>query len=223
MMGEVVAHVVRRDENLREPVLLDVVGGLASIVRTRHPAVFGNRAKSILNLVERHVWQHPHKRVQQRVAADGKQGQHENLATKEAKAVAAMLRCEQPGEPWLHHPIRRHAACVAAYLPPKARSLDWVEGVEQEVRLVRAELVAVMVGVTSAVVVRASAEWQPAEDVDANNVVDLPIREQQTVRGFVMKDVHADLHHRHEHDANHIGPPGVEQRRRPHNSDRCDE
>ena len=71
-MGKVVANVVRRDEELREPVLLDVVRGLSSIARPGHAAVFGNGAQPVLNLVERDVRQHPQERIEEGVAADGK-------------------------------------------------------------------------------------------------------------------------------------------------------
>ena len=223
MVCQVITNAIGRDEEHWKPVLFDVVGGFASIIRTCHSGVLGNRSQTILHLVIGQVREDPKQRVQQRLSGGEEHDEHEELPGEEAHAQRAVLGNRQSGETRLEHPVRGHARSVTSELSPERRLDDRVEGIEEKVGLVWAELVSVMVGVATSIVVGAGAERQPTQNVDADDVVDRAVREQQSVGGLVTQDVHACLHDAHGDDGQSHGPPGVQLGHEPDDEHRCQE
>ncbi len=97
-------------------------------------------------------------------------------------------------------PVR--ADRVAGELAAHRVALDRVAGVERDVRLVRPELLAVVRHVAAAVEVD-RREHRVAEEPAADEVVDLPVAEQQPVRGLVHEDVVAADHRAHREEREH--------------------
>src|SRR3954453_6450780 len=79
VVSQVPADVVRHQEEPCEQVLADRVSGLAAVLRTLHPAVFGDRTQPVDHPPYGEIGRHPHHRVQPPVARNDRPGQQHCL------------------------------------------------------------------------------------------------------------------------------------------------
>ncbi len=223
MVCEVVTDVEWRHEDIREPMLFDMVSGLASIVRTRHATVLGDRSQPILDLVPRDVGEDPQHRVVPPPCKKDEHRSEEHLPKNETGREVSVLAVLEAGEARFQRAVARDSGGVSAELPAHRHFGDWVEGVEQKVGLVRSELVPVMVGVASTVVMRAGSQREPPENPDTDEIVHHPVREQQSMCCLVVEDVHAGLNHAHRSERKSEHPPRGSRYDRPRDEHRCDQ